>query len=366
MKSPAPRAERPQNDRLLRALRCESVDVTPAWMMRQAGRYLPEYRATRARAGSFLNLMRTPELACEVTLQPLARFPLDAAILFSDILTIPDAMGLGLHFIEGEGPKLRKPVRTAEDVRQLGVPDPETELKYVMDAVRTIRGALGGSVPLIGFAGSPWTLATYMVEGGGGHDFQLVKKMAYDAPELMDQLLATLAKSVSSYLLAQIAAGAQVVMIFDSWGGVLAPSAYLRHSLAPMKAIVDALKAAAPQVPVILFSKGANAHLEAQAKIGADALGIDWTIPLAEARRRVGPRVALQGNLDPVILLSQPGRIREQAFEVLKSHGPGPGHVFNLGHGILPETPPEHAAALIEAVHSHRHASAGVASTVEG
>ena len=351
-----------KNDRLLRALRCEPVDVTPVWMMRQAGRYLPEYRATRARAKSFLNLMRTPDLACEVTLQPLARFPLDAAILFSDILTIPDAMGLGLHFVEGEGPKLRNPVRTLEAVKKLGVPDPETDLRYVMDAVRTIRSALSGSVPLIGFAGSPWTLATYMVEGGGGHDFQLVKKLAYDEPETMDLLLDTLAKSVSSYLLAQIAAGAQAVMIFDSWGGVLAPSAYLRHSLAPMQAIVSALKAKAPSVPVILFSKGANAHLEAIAKTGADGLGIDWTLPLAEARRRVGPKVALQGNLDPVILLSQPERIREQAVEVLRSHGPAPGHVFNLGHGILQETPPEHAAALIEAVHeeSRRASKAGV------
>lgn len=337
--------------RFLKALRREPVDVTPVWMMRQAGRYLPEYRATRARAGSFLTLMKTPELACEVTLQPLARFPLDAAILFSDILTIPDAMGLGLHFVEGEGPKLRKPVRTAEDVRRLGVPDPESELRYVMDAVRVIRRELNDSVPLIGFAGSPWTLATYMIEGGGGHDFQHCKAMAYDAPETLDALLATLAESVGRYLLAQIAAGAQAVMVFDTWGGTLAPAAYRRFSRAPMAAIVATLKAAAPQVPVILFTKGNAGTLESLSTAGADALGVDWTVDLAEARRVTGGRVALQGNLDPCILFAQPARIREEVIRVLESYGPGPGHVFNLGHGILQHTPPDHAAAMIEAVH---------------
>jgi uroporphyrinogen decarboxylase len=277
-----------KNDRFLRALKRQPVDMTPVWMMRQAGRYLPEYRASRARAKDFMGLVRNPELACEVTLQPLARFPLDAAILFSDILTIPDAMGLGLHFVEGEGPRFRKPVQTEDAIRRLGVPDPETELRYVMDAVRTIRAALSGSVPLIGFSGSPWTLATYMVEGRGGHDFQLVKKMAYDAPEVMQHLLATLTEAVSRYLLAQIAAGAQAVMVFDTWGGALAPDAFARCSLAPMAAIVKAVKAGAPEVPVILFTKGGGPHLEKLAATGCDALGIDWTVELSDARARVG------------------------------------------------------------------------------
>jgi len=348
---PAPEVGSRGQDRFLRALRREPVDVTPVWMMRQAGRYLPEYRATRARARDFMTLVRTPELACEVTLQPLARFPLDAAILFSDILTIPDAMGLGLHFIEGEGPRFRKPVRTAADIGRLAVPDPETELRYVMDAVRTIRAALSGSVPLIGFAGSPWTLATYMVEGRGGHEFQIVKQLAYDEPALMDRLLDTLTQAVSRYLLAQVKAGAQALMVFDTWGGVLAPAAFAHCSLAPMAAIVRELKAQAPQVPVILFTKGGGGRLEALAATGADALGVDWTVELSDARTRVGRQVALQGNLDPCILLAGPERIRDEVVRVLKSYGAGPGHVFNLGHGILPETPPEHAAAMIEAVH---------------
>ena len=352
MKSPAQFSSQGlKNDRFLRALRREPVDMTPVWMMRQAGRYLPEYRETRKRAGDFMQLVRTPELACEVTLQPLARFPLDAAILFSDILTIPDAMGLGLHFVEGEGPRFREPVRTADAIRRLGAPDPETELRYVMDGVRTIRAALHGSVPLIGFAGSPWTLATYMVEGRGGHDFQLVKKMAYDEPQLMEALLKVLTESVAGYLLAQAKAGAQALMVFDTWGGVLTPEAFARCSLAPMAAIVKALKAGAPQVPVILFTKGGGAHLAALAGTGADALGVDWTVDLADARARVGGRVALQGNLDPCILFARPERIKAEVVRVLQSHGKGPGHVFNLGHGILPETPPEHAGAMIEAVH---------------
>ncbi|MGQ0587115.1 MAG: uroporphyrinogen decarboxylase [Gammaproteobacteria bacterium] len=364
MKSPTP-SLRPaaegglRSERFLRALKRQPVDVTPVWMMRQAGRYLPEYRATRKRAGDFMNLVRTPDLACEVTQQPLARFPLDAAILFSDILTIPDAMGLGLHFVEGEGPRFREPVRTLDAIRKLAAPDPETELRYVMDAVRTIRAALKGAVPLIGFSGSPWTLATYMVEGGGGHEFALVKKMAYDAPEVMDTLLRTLTQAVSQYLVAQAQAGAQALMVFDTWGGVLAPEAFARCSLAPMAAIVKAVKAGAPGVPLILFTKGGGARLEALAATGADALGVDWTVELSDARVRVGGKVALQGNLDPAILLAQPERIRAEAVRVLESYGAGPGHVFNLGHGILPETPPEHAAAMIEAVHQRSRAIHG-------
>ncbi|MGH8481442.1 MAG: uroporphyrinogen decarboxylase [Nevskiaceae bacterium] len=346
-----------KNDRFLKALRREPVDATPVWMMRQAGRYLPEYRATRARAKDFMGLVRNPELACEVTLQPLARFPLDAAILFSDILTIPDAMGLGLHFVEGEGPRFRAPVQSEDAIRRLGVPDPETELRYVMDAVRTIRAALNGSVPLIGFAGSPWTLATYMVEGRGGHEFQVVKKMAYDAPAVMQQLLDTLTQAVSGYLLAQVKAGAQALMLFDTWGGALAPEAFARCSLAPMAAIVKAVKAGAPGIPVILFTKGGATHLEQLAATGCDALGVDWTVELSDARARVGGRVALQGNLDPCILFAEPERIRQEVVRVLNSYGAGPGHVFNLGHGILPETPPEHAAAMIAAVHEASGAS---------
>ncbi|MBI3171432.1 MAG: uroporphyrinogen decarboxylase, partial [Hydrocarboniphaga effusa] len=338
------------NDLFLRVLRREKVERTPVWMMRQAGRYLPEYRATRARARNFLTLMRTPELACEVTLQPLARFPLDAAILFSDILTIPDAMGLGLHFVEGEGPRFHNPVQTAAAIRKLAVPDPETELRYVMDAVRAIRAALHGSVPLIGFSGSPWTLASYMVEGGGGHDFQRVKKLAYEEPETMALLLGKLSDAVALYLSAQAKAGAQALMIFDTWGGVLAPEVFARCSLAPMAAIVKKLRVLAPGVPVILFTKNGGAHLEALADSGADALGVDWTQSLADARRRVGQRVVLQGNLDPAILLASPAVIRGEVERVLKDFGPGEGLVFNLGHGILQETPPEHAAAMIEAV----------------
>lgn len=353
MKSPPASPESggvPRNDLFLRALRRQPVPRTPVWMMRQAGRYLPEYRASRAKAGSFLQLMRTPELACEVTLQPLARFPLDAAILFSDILTIPDAMGLGLHFVEGEGPQFHRPVRDADAIARLGVPDPETELRYVMDAVRTIRGALHDSVPLIGFSGSPWTLATYMVEGRGGQDFHRIKQMAYQAPEVADMLLAKLAAAVTLYLAAQAKAGAQALMVFDTWGGVLAPDAYRRLSLAPMMAIVQGLKKEAPGVPVILFTKNGGQHLELVAESGADAAGVDWTQDLASARRRVGERIALQGNLDPAILLSSPAVIRDEVARVLEDFGHGEGHVFNLGHGILQTTPPEHAAAMIEAV----------------
>ncbi len=339
------------NDRFLRALRRQSVDRTPVWMMRQAGRYLPEYRATRARAGSFMDLCRNAELCCEVTLQPLERFRLDAAILFSDILTIPDAMGLGLTFAEGEGPRFSRPLSNAADIDQLPIPDPETELRYVMNAVRTIRGALGDRLPLIGFAGSPWTLATYMVEGRGGHDFAKIKALACDQPEVLDRLTAKLAASVTSYLLAQVAAGADALMVFDTWGGVLAPGAYRRHSLAPMQLIVDGLRAGAPNTPIILFTKNGGAHLPAMADTGCDALGVDWTTDLADARRAVGGRVALQGNLDPTTLFARPERIRNEVARVLESYGSGPGLVFNLGHGILQQTPPEHAAAMIEAVH---------------
>jgi uroporphyrinogen decarboxylase len=343
-----------ENDTFLRALLRQPVSYTPVWMMRQAGRYLPEYRATRARAGSFLDLCRTPELACEVSLQPLARFPLDAAILFSDILTIPDAMGLGLYFTEGEGPRFRKPVRDAADVHQLAVPDMEDELGYVMDAVSLVRRELGGGVPLIGFAGSPWTLATYMVEGGGTKSFARSKAMLFDRPELMHELLTKLSEAVTAYLNAQVARGAQALMIFDTWGGVLTPRDYLDFSLAYMTRIVAKLtrESEGRRVPVILFTKGGGQWLGRMADSGCDALGVDWTLDLADARRAVGDRVALQGNLDPNILYASPQRIHEEVARVLASYGRGPGHVFNLGHGIHPDVAPDHAAAMVEAVHA--------------
>jgi uroporphyrinogen decarboxylase len=342
-----------KNDRFLRALLRQPVDRTPVWIMRQAGRYLPEYRATREKAGSFMQLCTTPELACEVTLQPLKRFPLDAAILFSDILTIPDAMGLGLFFTNGEGPQFKNPVRTAADVRRLGVPDPEDKLRYVMDAVRLIRRELDGRVPLIGFAGSPWTLATYMIEGGSSKDFALTKKMLYDQPALLHELLATTARAVTEYLNAQIAAGVQAVMLFDTWGGALSPHDYQEFSLRYMREIVAGLtrEAEGRKVPVILFTKGGGQWLEAMAESGCDALGIDWTTDLKDARARVGKRVALQGNMDPSVLYASPERIRAEVGTVLASFGQGSGHVFNLGHGISQFTPPEHVGALVEAVH---------------
>jgi uroporphyrinogen decarboxylase len=342
-----------KNDRFLRALLREPVDVTPVWMMRQAGRYLPEYRKVRKQAGSFMDLCTNPELACEVTLQPLERFPLDAAILFSDILTIPDAMGLGLYFEEGEGPRFEKPVRSAADVDALGIPDPETELRYVMDAVRLIRRTLDNSIPLIGFSGSPWTLATYMVEGSSTKTFSRVKGMLYGEPELLHRMLATVADSATQYLNAQIAAGAQAVMIFDTWGGVLTPGDYRDFSLQYMQRIVDGLtrEAEGRKVPVILFTKGGCQWLEQMADTGADALGIDWSTDLALARKRVGDRVALQGNLDPAVLYAAPDVIRERVAGVLEAFGHGPGHVFNLGHGINPDVDPEHAGALVNAVH---------------
>ncbi len=342
-----------KNDRFLRALLRQPVDVTPVWMMRQAGRYLPEYRATRKKAGDFMALCKTPELACEVSLQPLDRFPLDAAILFSDILTIPDAMGLGLYFSEGEGPRFKKPVRTAADVAALNVPDPEGELRYVMDAVRLIRRELHGRVPLIGFAGSPWTLATYMVEGAGTKEFAHIKRMLFDEPTVMHQLLDVLARSVTTYLNAQIAAGAQAVMVFDTWGGVLTPRDYKEFSLRYMEQIVQGLTREhdGRRVPVILFTKNGGQWLEAMAATGCDALGIDWTTDLKDARARVGDKVALQGNMDPAVLYASPERIRAEVETILASYGPGTGHVFNLGHGIHQHVNPEHAAAFISAVH---------------
>jgi uroporphyrinogen decarboxylase len=342
-----------KNDRFLRALLKEPVDVTPVWMMRQAGRYLPEYRDTRAKAGSFMDLCKNADLACEVTIQPLDRYPLDAAILFSDILTIPDAMGLELTFTTGEGPKFNKPVQTEADVNRLFVPDPEGELKYVMNAVRTIRRELDGRVPLIGFSGSPWTLATYMVEGGSTKEYAKVKGMMYDRPDLMHKLLDTTAQSVTSYLNAQVDAGAQALMIFDTWGGILTPRDYKEFSLRYMQQIVDGLKREAEgrKVPVILFTKGGGAWLEDMAATGCDGLGLDWTIEIGEARRRVGDKVALQGNMDPSMLYASPERIRQEVATILDSYGTGSGHVFNLGHGIHQHVNPEHAGVFIEAVH---------------
>ncbi|MCG6895721.1 MAG: uroporphyrinogen decarboxylase [Thiocapsa sp.] len=341
------------NDTFLRALLREPVEYTPVWMMRQAGRYLPEYRTTRARAGSFMELCQNPELACEVTLQPLERFPLDAAILFSDILTVPDAMGLGLYFAEGEGPHFERPVRSEADVDRIAVPDPEAELGYVMEAVSVIRRALAGRVPLIGFSGSPWTLATYMVEGGGAKNFSHIKGMMFDRPELLHRLLAKTADAVTAYLNAQIARGAQATMIFDTWGGALAPANYREFSLAYMQRVVECLRREAEgrRVPVILFTKNGGQWLDRMAETGCDGLGVDWTTDLADARRMVGDRVALQGNLDPCALYASPERIREEVARVLASYGQGPGHVFNLGHGITPDVAPEHAGAMVTAVH---------------
>ena len=320
--------------------------------MRQAGRYLPEYREVRREAGSFMSLCTNPELACEVTLQPLRRFPLDAAILFSDILTIPDAMGLGLTFAEGEGPRFEHPIRCRADIERLGAPDPEDKLGYVMETIRRLRRALDGSVPLIGFSGSPWTLATYMIEGKGSSDFRLAKTLLYDDPRTLHDLLGVLATAVRRYLDAQIAAGAQAVMIFDTWGGVLSAAAYREFSLHYMAQILAELTRGdgAARVPVILFTKGGGGWLEAMADTGCDALGLDWTVTMGEARARVGDRVALQGNLDPCTLYASPERIRAGVGEVLESFGRGPGHVFNLGHGLHPGMQPDHVGACVTAV----------------
>jgi uroporphyrinogen decarboxylase len=341
-----------KNDRFLRALARQPVDRTPVWMMRQAGRYLPEYRATRARAGSFMQLCKAPELACEVTLQPLERYPLDAAILFSDILTVPDAMGLGLYFEGGEGPRFERTIASAADVAALATPDVESELRYVMDAVRLIRRELDGRVPLIGFSGSPWTVATYMVEGGTSKNFSRIKGMLYDQPALLHTLLERITRTTIDYLNAQVAAGAQAVMVFDTWGSILTPKTYRSFSLDYMQRIVDEVtrEAQGRKVPVVLFTKGGGPWLEAMADTGCDALGVDWTTDLAEARAKVGERVALQGNLDPAVLYASPEVIREEVRQVLESFGHGAGHVFNLGHGIHPEVKPEHAGAMIQAV----------------
>lgn len=342
-----------KNDTFLRALLRQPTGYTPVWMMRQAGRYLPEYRETRKRAGSFLGLCKSPDFATEVTLQPLARFSLDAAILFSDILTVPDAMGLGLYFADGEGPKFERPLREEWEIRDLSVPDPHDQLRYVIDAVASIRKALDGAVPLIGFSGSPWTLATYMVEGQGGTDFLTIKRMAYARPDLLHHLLDITAQAITLYLNAQIEAGAQAVMIFDSWGGALSHAAYQEFSLHYMAKIVAGLtrERESRRVPSIVFTKGGGLWLESQAAIGADALGLDWTVDIAEARKRVGDKVALQGNLDPAILLATPEAVEKEVAAILAGYGKGSGHIFNLGHGITQHTPPEHAAAMIEAVH---------------
>jgi len=341
-----------ENDRFLRALLREPVDRTPLWMMRQAGRYLPEYREIRAEAGSFMNLCTNPELACEVTLQPLQRYAMDAAILFSDILTVPDALGLGLYFSEGEGPRFERPLSTAAEINALDPERAASELGYVMDAVSLIRRELKGSIPLIGFAGSPWTLATYMVEGGSSKDFAKVKSLAFNEPELMHQLLSKLATSVAAYLSEQIRSGAQAVQIFDTWGGALSHNAYREFSLRYMTEIIDQLprEADGRKVPVIVFTKGGGQWLEAIADCGADAVGLDWTTDIGAARERVGDRVCLQGNMDPTLLNASPERIREEVEQILTSFGQGSGHVFNLGHGITPGINPDHVAAMVDAV----------------
>ncbi len=361
---------RPKNDTFLRALLRQPVEYTPVWLMRQAGRYLPEYNETRRRAGSFLQLCKNPQLACEVTLQPLSRFELDAAILFSDILTVPDAMGLGLYFAEGEGPRFERPLREEWAIRDLTAPDPNVHLRYVMDAVSEIRRALHGSVPLIGFSGSPWTLACYMVEGGSGSptDYRTVKTMLYDRPDLLHHILDVTTKAVIDYLNAQIASGAQAVMIFDSWGGVLSHAAYREFSLSYMQRILAGLTRVAEgeRVPCIVFTKGGGQWIESIADIGCDAVGLDWTTDLGEARRRVGDRVALQGNFDPMGMFASPEKLAAEACRVLDSFATDPaearaagGHVFNLGHGISQFTPPENVKILVDTVHSHsRRASA--------
>jgi uroporphyrinogen decarboxylase len=347
-----------ENDTYLRALRREKTEYTPLWVMRQAGRYLPEYRQTRQQAGNFLNLCKSPEMACEVTLQPIDRFNLDAAILFSDILTVPDAMGLGLNLEEGVGPVFEKPVRTQADIDALFVPDPEDELVYVMDAVRTIRKALNGRVPLIGFTGSPWTLATYMVEGKGTKEFAHIRGLMFSSPEGMHQILKTVTDAVVLYLKAQVAAGAQSLMVFDTWGGILSTAQYKVFSLAYMQDIVTALKAdpECKNIPVVLFTKGGGQWLELIAETGCDGVGLDFTVDMADAKQRVGDKVALQGNMDPVVMNTNPGVVINQAKKVLDGYGQhqeNQGHVFNLGHGIQPHAEPEHMQILVETVHQH-------------
>ncbi len=346
-----------KNDRFLRALLKQDVDVTPVWMMRQAGRYLPEYRATRKIAGDFMSLCQSPELACEVTMQPLRRYPLDAAILFSDILTIPDAMGLGLYFTEGEGPRFRKTIRSEAEVEALPVLNMAKDLGYVTDAVTRIRRELNGSIPLIGFSGSPWTLATYMIEGSGSKDFRQAKAFMFNQPQAMHLLLDKLADAVTEYLNAQIAAGAQVVQIFDTWGGILSTHAYKSFSLHYMKKIVAGLtkEVDGTPVPVIVFTKNGGLWLEDIAECGAQCVGLDWTIDIGTAKARVGDKVALQGNMDPSILYSSPDSIRAEIAMILQGFGYGNGHVFNLGHGITPEVDPENVKVFIESVHELSH-----------
>ncbi|MEE9355246.1 MAG: uroporphyrinogen decarboxylase [Methylococcaceae bacterium] len=343
----------PKNDIFLQALLRQPVPRTPVWMMRQAGRYLPEYRKVRSEAGSFLNLCTNPELACEVTMQPLERFRFDAAILFSDILTIPDAMGLGLQFTEGEGPTFERPVRTASDIHGLPIPDPGDKLRYVPDAVSLIRKTLAGRVPLIGFSGSPWTLATYMVEGGSSKSFQRVKGLMFEQPKLMHELLEKLAQAIAHYLNAQITAGAQAIMLFDTWGGVLAEEDYQEFSLRYAKQVRESLirEHEGQVVPSVLFTKGGGLWLESMVEAGYDGLGLDWQTNIATARQRVGQMVALQGNMDPVSLYANPEVIRLKVQDILAKYGHGTGHVFNLGHGILPDINPEHVAAMVDAVH---------------
>ena len=351
---------RPKNDNFLRALLREPTDYTPLWLMRQAGRYLPEYCETRRRAGSFLDLCKSPSLACEVTLQPLTRYDLDAAILFSDILTVPDAMGLGLYFAEGEGPKFERPLREEWAIRDLTAPDPWDHLRYVMDAVAEIRRALANSVPLIGFSGSPFTLACYMVEGGSSDDFRRVKTMLYDRPDLLHRILAVNAKAVTDYLNAQIECGAQAVQIFDTWGGALSHAAYEEFSLAYMKQVIDGLTKThdGERIPCIVFTKGGGQWIEKIAASGCDAVGLDWTTDLGAARRRVDGKVALQGNMDPLTLFASPEAVAKEATRILDSYGAADGgntgHVFNLGHGINQHTPPDNVTVLVDTVHTYR------------
>ena len=342
-----------KNDVFLRALMRQPVSRTPVWIMRQAGRYLPEYRETRGQAGDFMSLCRNPELACEVTMQPLRRYKLDAAILFSDILTVPDAMGLGLHFIAGEGPKFKEPVQSADAIRNLRVPDVEQKLGYVFEAVRTIRRELNGEVPLIGFAGSPFTVGTYMVEGGSSREFPTIKALAKESPDVLDHLMNIVAETTTEYLNAQIEAGAQAVQIFDTWGAALEGDDFRRFSMASMQKIIDGLtrEKDGQKIPVIVFTKGAGPLLSDLAETGCDALGVDWTTDLATAREYVGDKVALQGNLDPATLRESPEVIRQGVADTLASYGKGPGHVFNLGHGITPDIDPDHLGALVDAVH---------------
>lgn len=342
--------------RLLKALRREPVDKTPIWIMRQAGRYLPEYRQMRIKAKNFMHLCKTPELACEATLQPIRRFPLDAAIIFSDILTIPDSMGLGLHFIENEGPRFEHPITSMADINALPIPDTHLELHYVIEAIRLVKHELDDKLPLIGFAGSPWTLATYMIEGGASKSFNVIKKWLFQEPRSLHKLLEKLTIAVTNYLRAQIEAGADAVMLFDTWGGILTPDDYQLFSLNYMtKIIANIQQQFAENIPIILFTKNGGQWLETIANSGANALGLDWTIPIGKARQQVGHKVALQGNMDPATLYASPTRIAMEAKRILTDYGKLPGHIFNLGHGILPDTPIESVSALVDAVHQFQH-----------